>query len=164
MPKDLRSFLRELQENHGEEVVEIEREISSKWEVTALQVKLEKQGKFPVLISSKPLNVFGVPAHYRLIGNVLASRRRCAEAIGVSPVEVAREYLRKAGKKSRPSRSPARKRRSKRSFIPEPRWTCTNFRSFGITPWMRAPTSQRDFSLPWSPSLGFITARCSVVG
>ena len=102
MPKDLRSFLRELQENHGEEVVEIEREISSKWEVTALQVKLEKQGKFPVLISSKPLNVFGVPAHYRLIGNVLASRRRCAEAIGVSPVEVAREYLRKAGRKIPP--------------------------------------------------------------
>ena len=67
MPEDLRSFLQELEARHPEEVVRIDREISSKWEVTALQVKLEKQGKFPVIISRKPLNAVGARVPYQLI-------------------------------------------------------------------------------------------------
>ena len=50
MPKDLRSFLQELEARHPEEMVHIDREIGSKWEVTALQVKLEKQGNDVELI------------------------------------------------------------------------------------------------------------------
>ncbi len=102
MPKDLRSFLQDITERQPGEIVHIDREISVKWDVTALQVKLEKQAKFPILICQKPRNAFGDRVPYRLITNVLASRRRCAEAIGMSPDEVAREYLRKANRKIPP--------------------------------------------------------------
>lgn len=102
MAKDLRTFLQGLELSHREEIVQIEREISSKWEVTAVQVKLEKQGKFPVIVCDNPRNAFGARTPYRLITNVLASRRRCAEAVGVSPTDVAREYLHKSGAKIPP--------------------------------------------------------------
>ncbi|MCH8321161.1 MAG: hypothetical protein IH790_09420, partial [Acidobacteria bacterium] len=95
MPKDLRSFLQAVEERHPEEILRIQGRIQSKWEVTALQVKLEKQGRFPLIIAEKALNVAGDRVSYRLITNVLASRRRCAEAIGVSPFQVGQEYSRK---------------------------------------------------------------------
>ncbi len=57
MPKDLRSFLQEVEDRHPEEILRIHDKIHSKWEVTALQVKLENQGKFPLIIAEKALNV-----------------------------------------------------------------------------------------------------------
>ena len=80
-------------------MIHIQDKIQSKWEMTALQVKLENQGRFPLIIAEKALNVTGGSVPYRLITNVLASRRRCAEAIGVSPFQVAQEYSRKTQNK-----------------------------------------------------------------
>ena len=102
MPKDLRSFLQNVGEKHPEEILRIQGRIQSKWEVTALQVQLENQGRFPLIIAEKATNVTGDPVPYRLITNVLASRRRCAEAIGVSPFQVAQEYSRKTQNKIAP--------------------------------------------------------------
>jgi 2,5-furandicarboxylate decarboxylase 1 len=102
MAKDLRSFLLDLESNHPEEKVVLETEISTKWEVTALQVCLERQGKFPVIIAHAPRNAEGAQTPYRLITNVLASRHRCAEAIGVGSTEVAKRYTEKSNAKRDP--------------------------------------------------------------
>ena len=102
MPKDLRTFLSHLESTAPEEVVHIQREIGTKWEITAIQVKLEKEGKYPVIVCDAPVDADRKPSRHRLITNVLADRRRCAEAIGVSPVRVAPELLQKANRKIPP--------------------------------------------------------------
>ncbi len=92
MPKDLRSYLREYEADHPEQMVHVEKAISCNQEVTALVMKLEKQGKYPVVICHNITMAGGRKSPLPVITNLLASRTRCAEAIGSDFRMAGRDY------------------------------------------------------------------------
>jgi len=102
LSRNLRTFLEDWETKYPEEVITVDKEISVKWEVSALQSKLEKMGKHPILIFKKPLNVKGETTSHRLITNMLASRRRCAASMGMNSKEVAAKYSEKTAKRIPP--------------------------------------------------------------
>ena len=81
MAKGLKSFLDDWDETHPEDVVVIDEPVSVKYDVTALQHKLESQGLFPVIVYKHPITVEGKNSPFPLVCNLLASRRRCACAL-----------------------------------------------------------------------------------
>lgn len=86
MGRDLRRFLRELEERLPQDLVRVERDLSpADFEVTALLQHLENERKFPALLFTKPRNVKGEPSSFPLLSNVFATRRRCALALGLDP-------------------------------------------------------------------------------
>ena len=89
MGKDLRSFLAEAKEKYPAEYVEIDKEISSKYETTAIVDKLEQQKRTPVIRFN---NVKG--AKHPLVVNVCASRNLVAASLGCSKQELPDYYLR----------------------------------------------------------------------
>jgi 3-polyprenyl-4-hydroxybenzoate decarboxylase len=86
MAKDLRTFLAQVEATTPEEILRIAPEISVKWEATAVQVKLEKRGQFPVILCEAPVGEDGRRTPYRLITNVLADRKRCAPEPHAPPI------------------------------------------------------------------------------
>lgn len=102
MAKDLRTFLRDWEKIHPEDVIWIDRPVSVKYETAALQHKLEKQGLLPLLIFKRPVNTDGKESAFPLLFNLLASRRRCAESIGTSSERVAMDYVQKISKRIKP--------------------------------------------------------------
>lgn len=98
MAKDLREFLAELKEKLPEKYVEVDKEINSRFEITALLRHLEKKNKYPVLMCNNVLNLKGKGGN-RLITNVTADRKCIAVAIGLSPenwrVELTKEFARR---------------------------------------------------------------------
>jgi UbiD family decarboxylase len=93
MAKGLKSFLDDWDETHPEDVVVIDEPVSVKYDVAALQHKLESQGLFPVIVYKHPITVEGKNSPFPLVCNLLASRRRCAESIGTRPERVAMDYV-----------------------------------------------------------------------
>ena len=53
MPKDLRSFIADLESKYPEEVARVRKPISPRYEITALLTQLEKQKRFPLLFCEK---------------------------------------------------------------------------------------------------------------
>lgn len=100
--KDLRTFLDEWEEKYPNEVCRIQREVSVKHEMTALAAKLEKQHLFPVLIFENPVAPSGERLTFPVVTNLLASRKRCAAAVGIPLHEVARGYSERMSKKIPP--------------------------------------------------------------
>lgn len=100
--KDLRSFLKEWEARYPWEVCRIKKEVSVKHEVTALAAKLEKQQLFPVLVLENPVTAHGERSSFPVVTNCLASRRRSAAAIGVSPRDVAQGYFERIAQKTAP--------------------------------------------------------------
>ena len=91
--KDLRSFLADWERQYPQDLCRIEKEVSVKYEPTALAAALEKRDLFPALIFQNPLTVQGNRSRFPLLTNLLASRRRCAAAIGVPLDQVAQGYF-----------------------------------------------------------------------
>ena len=90
--KDLRSFMNDLRQRHPEELLTISRPINAKFDVTAFQVKLERMGKFPVILCEQPINSRGDPTPHRLITTsspVAAVRPTRSDS---RPTEVAERY------------------------------------------------------------------------
>src|SRR3712207_4003846 len=48
--RDLRGYLQFLEQNHPDQIMYVDREVDPKFEVTALLAKLERQGRYPVVI------------------------------------------------------------------------------------------------------------------
>ncbi|MBP1154284.1 MULTISPECIES: UbiD family decarboxylase [unclassified Paenibacillus] len=95
MAKDLHQFLEEYKEKEPTQVIEIDREISSEQEVTAIVLELEKQQKYPILIFNNIVHPNGHKAKFPLVMNLLGSRQRCADAMGVSYDNAGTEYFRR---------------------------------------------------------------------
>jgi UbiD family decarboxylase len=76
MPKDLRSFIAELEAKHPEEVARVTKPISPRYEITALLTQLEKAKRFPLLYCE---NVDGNDAP--VVINAQASRKLMALAL-----------------------------------------------------------------------------------
>jgi 2,5-furandicarboxylate decarboxylase 1 len=103
MAKGLKSFLDDWDETHPEDVVVIDEPVSVKYDVAALQHKLESQGLFPVIVYKHPITVEGKNSPFPLVCNLLASRRRCAESIGTRPERVAMDYVKTISARMKPA-------------------------------------------------------------
>lgn len=93
MPKDLRSFIAELDSKHPEEIARVLKSISPRYEITALLTQLEKQKRFPLLICE---HVEGSDAP--VVINAQASRKLMALAMACKPEELAAKFTERQGK------------------------------------------------------------------
>ena len=93
MPKDLRSFIAELENKYPEEVARVARPISPRYEITALLTQLEKAKRFPLLFCEK---VEGSDAP--VVINAQASRKLMAMALECKPEELAAKFTERQGK------------------------------------------------------------------
>jgi UbiD family decarboxylase len=93
MPKDLRSFIAELEAKHPEEVARVAKPISPRYEITALLTQLEKAKRFPLLVCEK---VEGGDAP--VVINAQASRKLMALALECQPEELAARFTERQGK------------------------------------------------------------------
>ncbi|MGH7771232.1 MAG: UbiD family decarboxylase [Candidatus Binatia bacterium] len=78
MPKDLRTFLKELEAEEPDQLIRVKREVNPHFEVTGVLAKLEKERRFPVVIFEK---VKG--SNLPVATNVHADARRLFRAIGL---------------------------------------------------------------------------------
>ncbi len=105
MPKDLRTYLADLERELPEEFVRVEREISAEFEVTAVLQHLDDAGRFPAVLFENVRDLSGRPGH-RALMNVVASRRRIALAVGLRPDQYRTEVTHRiasAGNEPRPT-------------------------------------------------------------
>jgi UbiD family decarboxylase len=93
MPKDLRSFIAELEAKHPEEVARVTKSISPRYEITALLTQLEKVKRFPLLYCE---NVEGSDAP--VVINAQASRKLMALALECKPEALAAKFTERQGK------------------------------------------------------------------
>ena len=93
MPKDLRSFIDELETKYPEEIARVTKPISPRYEITALLTQLEKCKRFPLLYCEK---VEGSDAP--VVINAQASRKLMALALECKPEELAAKFTERQGK------------------------------------------------------------------
>ena len=74
--RDLRGYLAFLEQHHPDQLFYVDREVDPRFEVTALLAKLERQGRYPVVIFR---NVRG--SKIPVVTNVHASFQRLAMAL-----------------------------------------------------------------------------------
>ena len=97
MPKDLRSFIAELEAKHPEEVARVAKPLSPRYEITALLTQLEKAKRFPLLVCE---NVEGSDAP--VVINAQASRKLMALALECQPEQLAAKFTERQGKPMAP--------------------------------------------------------------
>lgn len=85
--KDLHLFLSQYEELYPEEVVHIEKEVSARYQVTALVTHLEKEKRFPVLVFHNVSNEQG-KSPYPLVTFMMSSRKRLASLMETSVDQV----------------------------------------------------------------------------
>jgi 2,5-furandicarboxylate decarboxylase 1 len=93
MPKDLRSFIAELESKHPEEVARVTKPISPRYEITALLTQLEKAKRFPLLFCEK---VEGSEAP--VVINAQSSRKLMALALECRQEDLAACFTERQGK------------------------------------------------------------------
>ena len=91
MPMDLRGFLQELESEAPDQIVRVTREVDPRFEVTGILARLEKEGKFPIVVFEK---VKG--ATLPVVTNVHADARRLFRAIGLKNATIA-DFIREYG-------------------------------------------------------------------
>jgi UbiD family decarboxylase len=90
MAQDLRSYLDLIKRRRPEEFVIVSKEVDPAYEITALVVKLEQEGRRrPIVLFEK---VKGTP--FPVLTNLHASRSRLALAMNAAPTDMLRAYLR----------------------------------------------------------------------
>lgn len=88
MSKDLRGFLKVLQEKYPDELRTVSRKVSPhRFEVTALLENLNKEGQFPAVLFKNTENLHGAASKMPVISNIFASRERCALALDLDTKE-----------------------------------------------------------------------------
>lgn len=87
MKHDLRSFLRTLEERAPELLVRVKKPVSPRWELSAVQMRLQAEGRLPVLLFERPEG-HGMP----VVANLFASKRHLGLALGVAPEEVVARF------------------------------------------------------------------------
>jgi 2,5-furandicarboxylate decarboxylase 1 len=100
--KDLRTFLSSYEKDFSNDVIRIEKQINSVHECTAIAKKLEKLGKFPLIIFENVLNEKGVKSKFPCAINILGDRNKLAYAIDSTFEDVAIDWRRRAREKIAP--------------------------------------------------------------
>lgn len=99
MPKDMRSFLNQVEVEAPGELIRMDKEIDpTRFEATAIMEKVFQRRRSPVLIFERPKNLKGQVAFARVVLNLLGSHRRAEimfEMDGVPRMELIREYARR---------------------------------------------------------------------
>jgi len=93
VPKDLRSFINDLEAASPDEIARVTKPISPRYEITALLTHLEKSKNFPLLFCE---NVEGSEAP--VVINVQASRKLMARALECKPEELAVKFAERQSK------------------------------------------------------------------
>src|SRR5574340_1152943 len=94
MPKELRSFLKRLEENAPDELVRVEREVDPVYEIPAVIRRLQADRRDPAVLFE---NVKG--SRIRAITNVLGSTRLLAEALETTPDKLTETYIAREDKR-----------------------------------------------------------------
>lgn len=88
MARDLRTFLRLLEEQYPDELVRVAREVDpANFDVTAILQHLEDRHRYPLVLFERPRTLTGEISPFPLISNTYATRERCAIALGLPPAE-----------------------------------------------------------------------------
>ncbi|MFQ5915866.1 MAG: UbiD family decarboxylase [Nitrospinota bacterium] len=90
MAQGLRTFLSDIEANFPGDTVRVEREVEPRFEPPAFIVRLERQGRFPVVFFEQ---VRG--SELPVVMNVHAQRRYLAAALGVDEQDFLEEYIRR---------------------------------------------------------------------
>jgi 2,5-furandicarboxylate decarboxylase 1 len=90
MPKDMRTFIRQLEEQRPEDLVTVRQEVDPKFGVTAIAQKLEQEGRFPVIFFEK---VRG--SRLPLVINLTASYQRLALTVDSTTATMVQECARR---------------------------------------------------------------------
>jgi 2,5-furandicarboxylate decarboxylase 1 len=102
MGKDLRSYLKEIEERYPEAVLRISKPMRVAYEITALQRKLDSMRKYPVMIVERPILDNGRESPYPVVTNLTASRELCASMLGIDPRRVAMDYAERVNRRVAP--------------------------------------------------------------
>lgn len=102
MALNLQDFLETYGKQYPDDVVRVTRPIRTAYEITALGSKLEKQGRYPLMLCEQPLDDSGNAARMPVVTNLLSSRERCARILGSTFAEVSREYAKRVQTGIRP--------------------------------------------------------------
>ena len=87
MKNDLRSFLRLVEETTPDLFLRIPRPVSPRWELSAVQKRLQADGKLPVLVFDR------VQGHsLPVVTNLFASKQHLALALGTTPDQVVTRF------------------------------------------------------------------------
>lgn len=84
MAKDLRSFLAEYEKVFPGQVIRVDKEISTRYEITAFMKAFQRQNKYPIVIFNNVTTEYGKKAKLPVITNLMASRERIAWAVGTT--------------------------------------------------------------------------------
>ncbi len=87
MKNTLRTFLQSIEKDCPELFQRIGKPVSPKWELSAVQRKLESQGKLPIVLFEK-VSGFDMP----IVSNVFACKRHLGAALGVPATQVVRRF------------------------------------------------------------------------
>src|SRR5579875_2488973 len=98
----LRDYLDALERDHPEELLRIADPVRpADFDVTALLANLEAEGRFPLVVFERPIDLRGEIAPFPVVTNVFATRTRCALALGLPAsawrLELSLEYARREG-------------------------------------------------------------------
>jgi len=106
MAKDLRTFLRDLERQMPEDVVRIKKEISPRFEITAIQQHLENEDRYPLLIFENVKNLKGERSPFKVMTNVFATRQKCTVALDLPKekwrMETSMEFARRCNHAIKP--------------------------------------------------------------
>lgn len=94
--KDLGTFLSDYERDHAEDVIHIEKKISSIYECTVIARHFENLNKFPLILFENVTTARNETSEFRCVINVLGDRRKLAYAIDSDFENVAIEWQRKA--------------------------------------------------------------------
>src|SRR5690349_18266816 len=92
MPKDLRTFLDQVEDRYPEDYLRVRREVDPEFELTGVLRRLQADGRFPMVLF-ETVKGMDVP----VLGNALASRERLALLFDADPRELAPAYRARQG-------------------------------------------------------------------
>lgn len=82
MPKDLKSFLSQIEKDYPGEFLRVSRVVDpNQHEVSAVLEHLDRKGECPIVFFQRPLALNGQVSQFPLVYNVFGPRERCATAI-----------------------------------------------------------------------------------
>jgi len=87
MKRDLRHFLKVIEERAPELLVRVKREVSPRWELSSVQMRLQAEDRLPILVFEK-IAGYDMP----VVTNVFSSKRHLAMALDTTPEDVVARF------------------------------------------------------------------------
>ncbi|MBI2206906.1 MAG: UbiD family decarboxylase [Candidatus Rokubacteria bacterium] len=93
MPKDLRTFLSQLQDAGDRHLLEIKEALDCRHEIAAVLQLLEDERRYPAVLCHRVRNLAGEPSAFPVLTNLFADRDRLGLALGASSRELGQTYM-----------------------------------------------------------------------